>query len=49
MTDYSHQALIGEYQIFRWAVFSFLEKKRVRLAHAEYLTINASIMARASL
>ena len=45
MTDYSHQALIGEYQIFRWAIFSVLEKHRVHLEHAEYLTINASIDA----
>ena len=45
MTDYSHQALIGEYQIFRWAIFNVLEKHRVHLEHAEYVTINASIDA----
>lgn len=45
MTAYSHQALISEYQMFRWAIFNVLEREAVRLSHTEYLTINASIDA----
>lgn len=45
MTEYDHESLIGEYQVFRWAIFNVLDREGVRLNHHEYLTINASIDA----
>lgn len=43
MTDYNHQALISEYQIFRWVVLNTLHRENVALSPAELLTINTSI------
>jgi len=43
MTNYDHQALISEYQIFRWAVLYVLDREGVTLSVAELLTINTAI------
>ena len=45
LTAYDHQALIGEYQLFRWVVFDVLYREGVRLIPQEVLAINASIDA----
>ncbi len=45
LTAYSHQALITEYQMFRWAIFDVLTKRGVPLAPAHNAAINASIDA----
>lgn len=45
LTAYDHQALIGEYQLFRWVVFDVLYREGVRLTPMEVLAINASIDA----
>jgi signal transduction histidine kinase len=41
LTDYDHQALITEYQIFRQTVFDVLYQHDMRLSHHEILVINA--------
>jgi signal transduction histidine kinase len=41
LTDYDHQALINEYQIFRRTVFEVLHRHEMRLSHHEILIINA--------
>lgn len=45
LTAYDHQTLIGEYQIFRWAIFDVLCREGVQLGLAEVLSINLSIDA----
>jgi len=45
ITEYDHQALISEYQIFRWVIFDVLYREGVRLTPSEVLTINASLDA----
>lgn len=45
MTTYSLQALISEYQMFRWAIFEVLERHAVKLDHVQTLTVHASIDA----
>lgn len=45
LTAYDHQALIGEYQIFRWVIFDVLYREGVPLVPDEVLAINASIDA----
>ncbi|HSI42852.1 MAG TPA: HAMP domain-containing sensor histidine kinase [Methylotenera sp.] len=41
LTDYDHQTLITEYQIFRRTVFEVLHKNAVPLNHHEIMVINA--------
>lgn len=43
LTVYDHQALIGEYQFFRWTIFDVLHDNGVVLTHSEIISINASI------
>lgn len=43
VTAYDHAALIGEYQIFRWALFQVLQREGVVLDHRETEAIHASI------
>lgn len=43
LTIYDHQALIAEYQIFRWTIFDLLHHNDLKLTHREILAINASI------
>ncbi|MFC0252682.1 sensor histidine kinase [Massilia consociata] len=45
ITAYDHEALIGEYQVFRWAIFEVLQREGVALCAQEILAINASIDA----
>jgi signal transduction histidine kinase len=45
ITAYDHQALISEYQIFRWVIFDVLYREGVHLEPSEVLTINASVDA----
>ncbi|HEX8477059.1 MAG TPA: HAMP domain-containing sensor histidine kinase [Telluria sp.] len=45
ITQYSHAALIEEYQIFRWAVFDVLHRENVVLDRDETHAIHASIDA----
>lgn len=45
VTAYDHETLIGEYQIFRWAIFEVLYREGLTLSPQEVLTINASIDA----
>jgi signal transduction histidine kinase len=45
ITQYSHAALIEEYQIFRWAMFNVLHEEHVVLDLAALHAINASIDA----
>ncbi len=45
LTKFDPQALIGEYQIFRWVIFDVLHQHGVILTHPETLAINASIDA----
>jgi signal transduction histidine kinase len=42
---YNYQALVSEYQIFRWVIFDVLYREGVHLEPAEVLTINASVDA----
>lgn len=43
ITAYDYEALIGEYQAFRWAIFDVLYQEGLQLTPQEVLTINASI------
>ncbi|RYE91578.1 MAG: sensor histidine kinase, partial [Oxalobacteraceae bacterium] len=43
ITSYDHNALIEEYQIFRWAIFDVLHREQVVLDHCEVHTIHSSI------
>lgn len=43
LTVYDHQALLGEYQVFRWTIFDVLHTNGITLTHSEILSINASI------
>lgn len=45
VTAYDHQALIGEYQLFRWVIFDVLYREGLQLTPAEVLAINSSIDA----
>lgn len=45
LTRFDPQALISEYQIFRWVIFDVLHQNNVVLTHEEVLTINASLDA----
>lgn len=45
ITTYDHEALIGEYQVFRWVIFEVLAREGVDLNTSEIITINASIDA----
>lgn len=43
LTNFDPQALVSEYQIFRWTLFDVLHQHGVLLTHPETLAINASI------
>jgi signal transduction histidine kinase len=43
LTNYNHQALVGEYQKFRWVIFDVLHREGLSLTVKEAQTINASI------
>jgi len=43
ITAYDHTALIEEYQVLRWAIFTVLHEHGVLLDHEETHTINSSI------
>ena len=43
ITSYDHNALIEEYQIFRWAIFDVVHREQVVLDHREIHTIHSSI------
>jgi signal transduction histidine kinase len=45
LTDYSHQAVIAEYQLLRWTVLDMLSQHGVALDGREFHDINASIDA----
>jgi signal transduction histidine kinase len=45
ITAYDHEALIGEYQLFRWVILEVLDREGVALSARETLVINASIDA----
>lgn len=45
LTKFDPQALISEYQIFRWVIFDVLHRHSVVFTHEETLAINASIDA----
>jgi signal transduction histidine kinase len=45
ITTYSHAALIEEYQIFRWAIFTVLHREHVVLSQDDMHAINGSIDA----
>ena len=45
LTKFDPQALVSEYQIFRWAIFDVLHDHQVPLTHGEIVAINASIDA----
>jgi signal transduction histidine kinase len=43
LTNYDHQALVGEYQKLRWVIFDVLDRQGLTLTVKEVQTINASI------
>jgi signal transduction histidine kinase len=45
LTDYSHQAVIAEYQLLRWVILDMLNQHGVPLDAREFHDINASIDA----
>jgi signal transduction histidine kinase len=45
LTDYSHQAVIAEYQLLRWTILDVLNQQGVPLNSREFHEINASIDA----
>src|SRR5215217_1902231 len=45
LTDYSHQAVIAEYQLLRWTILDVLNQHGVPLDSREFHQINASIDA----
>lgn len=45
ITSYDHEALIEEYQLFRWVIFEVLYREGLQLSPREVLAINASIDA----
>ncbi|MFS0756111.1 HAMP domain-containing sensor histidine kinase [Noviherbaspirillum sp. 1P10PC] len=45
LTDYSHQAVIAEYQLLRWTILDVLRQHGVSLSGQEFHDINASIDA----
>jgi len=45
LTDYSHQAVIAEYQLLRWTILDVLNQNGVPLDGREFHDINASIDA----
>lgn len=45
LTDYSHQAVIAEYQLLRWTILDVLNQQGVPLDGREFHDINASIDA----
>ena len=43
VTNYSHQAVIAEYQLLRWTILDVLNRNDVALDSNEFFTINAAI------
>jgi signal transduction histidine kinase len=43
ITNYSHQAVIAEYQLLRWTILDVLNQNRVKLNKYEFAAINSSI------
>jgi signal transduction histidine kinase len=43
LTNYNAQAIIGEYQLLRWAIFDVLKSKGIRLNLDEFTIVNAKI------
>ena len=41
ITAYDHEALIDEYQLFRWVIFKVLDREGVALTSQDILAINA--------
>ena len=45
ITAYDHEALIGEYQLFRWVIFEVFDREGLQLSVRDILAINSSIDA----